>query len=220
VSSQYCYFPGTNDGERKMNIGPYRAGLCKRSPIAVARVRSRLYLGKDHLLRVSASWVENYRRFYFNDIEAVIVSRTNRGLILEHRSGGLCAGFLFWYVETNDHTGRIIMASTASFFGLFLLVNVLYGQTCECEFYKKLRVGANRCLRSRRLRIANKVLALLKRKSLLYRVRWKTIKFPEQLANWQTTSTARNEEDQHQIKTTIGAHCTAGCSCVAGRRPG
>jgi len=33
--------------------------------------RSRLYLADDHLLHVEGSYVENYRRFYFRDIQAI-----------------------------------------------------------------------------------------------------------------------------------------------------
>lgn len=43
---------------------------------------SRLYLGKDHLLAVESNiFTEKYYRFYFPDIQAFIVRRTDRGTI-------------------------------------------------------------------------------------------------------------------------------------------
>lgn len=43
---------------------------------------SRLYLGKDHLLAIEANlFAEKYYRFYFSDIQALVVRRTDRGAI-------------------------------------------------------------------------------------------------------------------------------------------
>src|SRR4030095_8113184 len=43
---------------------------------------SRLWLGRDHLLAVySTGYSENYKRFYYRDIQALITRTTSRGKI-------------------------------------------------------------------------------------------------------------------------------------------
>ena len=42
----------------------------------------RLYQGPDHLLQVSTMWTqESYRRFYFQDIQAIIIRKTIHGTV-------------------------------------------------------------------------------------------------------------------------------------------
>ena len=49
-----------------------------QSSFFIVGVRSKLYLAKDHLLRVNSNgWTENYRRFYFTDIQAIVVNLTD-----------------------------------------------------------------------------------------------------------------------------------------------
>ena len=43
---------------------------------------SRIYLGEDHLLSVESNLsTEKYYRFYFSDIQAIIVRRTDRAAL-------------------------------------------------------------------------------------------------------------------------------------------
>ncbi|MGB8355532.1 MAG: hypothetical protein WCD79_16660 [Chthoniobacteraceae bacterium] len=135
-------------------------GYAGSGPVAVARVMSRLYLGKDHLLRVNASWVENYRRFYYNDIQAIIVSRTQRFLIWTIILAVLCAGFLFWCVTVHNQYGRITLACISAFFGAFLVGNGLYGPTCRVKIVT--HTGSEPLPSLKRVRTARKVIALLK----------------------------------------------------------
>ena len=42
---------------------------------------ARLYLGPDHLLQTaSTGYSETYKRFYFRDIQAIVIRKTNAGL--------------------------------------------------------------------------------------------------------------------------------------------
>ena len=47
--------------------------------VARATTRSSLWLGKDHVLSIEATnFTERYRRFYFRDIQAILIRRTKR----------------------------------------------------------------------------------------------------------------------------------------------
>jgi len=147
---------GTQNEYRKL---PGR-GYAGDGPVAVSRVLSRLYLGKDHLLRVNSSWVEKYRRFYYNDIQAIIVNRTRTGLVWTIVLAILCAGLLYWCLMIHDSVGRIIVGSIAGFFGLFLIINALLGATCKVRIVTG--TGTEPLYSLKRLRTARKALARLK----------------------------------------------------------
>ena len=49
---------------------------------ATSRAMCTVWLGRDHLLLVSrAGYTENYKRFYFRDIQAIIIRKTVTSLI-------------------------------------------------------------------------------------------------------------------------------------------
>ena len=49
---------------------------------SVSSVSSNLWLGKDHLLLVESNgYSERYKRFYFKDIQALIIRKTKVGII-------------------------------------------------------------------------------------------------------------------------------------------
>ena len=74
--------------------------------------KSRLFLGKDHLLRVNSNgWTENYRRFYFTDIQAVVVSLTNWRLIWNIVHAVIFALFILWLLKVENVPGRVTLAS-------------------------------------------------------------------------------------------------------------
>ncbi len=122
--------------------------------------RSELWLGADHLLRVDMQGVtETYRRFYFGDIQAIIV-RTTRQWIGEVIATSvvpvpLLALALFsvgelawlWYVPF----GLAVLG---------LLVVLARGKSCEC--YLKTAVQMDRLSSLKRLRTARQFIALVK----------------------------------------------------------
>ena len=158
-------------------------GYASDGPVAVARIMSRLYLGKDHLLRVSTSWSEYYRRFYYNDIQAVVVSRTKRGLIWNIVLAILCAAFLFWCLSVTDQTGRIVLACIAAFFGTFLLVNALMGATCRVKILT--HVGSEPLPSLKRMRVARKTIALLKSRIEAVQGQLQSGEIPDQITNFE-----------------------------------
>src|SRR5262245_8839174 len=51
----------------------------RRELITLVATRSSLWIGKDHLLSVnSRRFIEEYKRFYFRDIQSIVIRTTNR----------------------------------------------------------------------------------------------------------------------------------------------
>jgi hypothetical protein len=126
-------------------------------------IRSRIWVGKDHLLAVySSGYSENYKRFYFRDIQAVILRKTRTARTINEVltplvcvvlalalslsiAGGFTDGFaIFWWIIV-----AVLMA--------FLVANILMGPTCVCHL--KTAVQTEELPSLRRLRRARKVLA-------------------------------------------------------------
>jgi len=105
---------------------------------------SSLYLGEDHLLGVeSTTFTEKYHRFYFSDIQALIVRRTGRGGIW-----AVVLVFLALLMTTcaigsgppDDWTpapGYLIMALGAT---ILVIVNFIKGPTCTTHIQTSVAV--------------------------------------------------------------------------------
>ncbi|NIO10223.1 MAG: hypothetical protein GTO40_20345 [Deltaproteobacteria bacterium] len=103
---------------------------------AVAPTRSRLWLAKDHLLCVDNDhFTENYRRFYYKDIQAISIRKTYRWetwsillVVLALLTAGLAHllgdSTLLWTVE--------------GVFCVFLVINLLRGPSCMCHLYTQV----------------------------------------------------------------------------------
>ncbi len=145
--------------EREYQRLPGRA--FRRYAVAVA-VRSRLWLGKDHLLLVdSPAYSEDYKRFYFRDIQAVTMRKTATGKIINIILATvalfpLLGAFSVFFVSPRDIGLAIFWASIASFFLIFVLINSGFGPTCVCEI--RTAVQTEEIPSLRRLWRARKVL--------------------------------------------------------------
>lgn len=91
---------------------------------------SGVWLGDDHILLVrSRTFLETYRRFFFNDIQGIIVRRTDIGKIWN----GIWALFLLIFTLLSlafGNVGMIVMLSLAAPFLIALIVNLALGPTC------------------------------------------------------------------------------------------
>ncbi len=144
-----------------------------RSAFAVASMsRSSLWLGKDHLLCVDSSgYSETYKRFYFRDIQAISIQRTERRqwwtIIL-----GFFA-FLFFMLTVvgtpktpparwsgGEIAGGIFLGGLTGLFLLLLLINLSLGPTCKCLLRTAVQIEELPSLK--RLRRARKALARLR----------------------------------------------------------
>ena len=99
--------------------------------------RSSFWLGPDHLLVVEvANYAERYRRFYFRDVQAILIQKTktrwwwNLGLGIAF---GLALVFSAW-MKANameaDAAAAFVWLGIALFLGVVLLINSLRGPTC------------------------------------------------------------------------------------------
>ncbi len=106
-------------------------GRQKRRPFGFAK----LYLGKDHLLCLyNSAYTEDYRRFYFKDIQAIVVAKNSRRDRLSATYGvaALLSLLLAFLLGGNWAVFFMILA-------FLLLINIGHnayqGATCTCRLY-------------------------------------------------------------------------------------
>lgn len=137
-------------------------GRGRRGSAIFSYARSRLWLGDDHLLAVDFTVAsEEYRRFYFRDIEAVIIRRTSGRqvwnwilcLLLLLSAGPFVA--LWW----SEGEGGFLVASIilALFWLVFIVINSARGATCQTHL--RTAVQQEQLPSLGRLPVARKVLA-------------------------------------------------------------
>lgn len=136
--------------------GPRRRGF-----ITGSFSRCSLYLGDEHILGVDSNgFSEDYKRFYFSDIQAIITRRTKRAgtwsivlaLMTACSFGGGC------FLETEPV--RILSWILSGTFLAFLLVNIFRGPTCVCHILTAVQEDELPSLN--RLRVARKVIETLR----------------------------------------------------------
>ncbi len=137
-------------------------GIRRQSIVSVVRTMTTLWLGPDHLLVVDSmgGYTENYKRFFFRDIQAFQVRRTTRGRIWSAvlLFLSLVGGALAWTVS--DVAWWYFWMAVGMFFGLLLLANVLQGPTCVTHIRTAVQVEEIPSLR--RLRNVRRVLERLR----------------------------------------------------------
>src|SRR5688572_4806490 len=93
--------------------------------------RNTLWLGADHLLQVEhTGYTEEYKRFYFRDIQGITVQKDNRFLYWSVALGGLLAGCIALFISRNDEVAKYFFASFGALFFLLLMVNLFKGPSC------------------------------------------------------------------------------------------
>jgi hypothetical protein len=118
--------------------------------------RARLWQGQDHLLLVdSNTYQENYERFYYKDIQGLLIRKTIKGGIWNGLVGvpAVLTAMKLW-VSWEDGEGWLWALPTALLL-LMLLVNTLRGSTCVSHIQTPISVRQLPSLN--RLRIAHKV---------------------------------------------------------------
>lgn len=105
-----------------------------REPFFTVFFRSSLWNGGDHLLIAEQrGFRENYRRFDYADIQALMVCQSERRLTLGIVFG-LCllVGLVILGASTGNF-GKISGGVLSALFGVLSLVNILKGPGCVCE---------------------------------------------------------------------------------------
>ncbi len=92
-----------------------------------------LWLGSDHLLQIfSRVGVEEYKRFYFSDIQAVVTRKTAIGM-LQNIVGGLLVLIFAVPAVVFDGGWSLFYAVVAGVMLLLLVLGLLKGPTCETK---------------------------------------------------------------------------------------
>ncbi len=99
--------------------------------------RSSLWLGKDHLLCIDTNgYTEAYKRFFFRDIQAVLIRRTERWKIVALVMGVLASVFgAFMLMALNSREAALawVMGSITAFWLVGILIDLLRGPSCTCH---------------------------------------------------------------------------------------
>ncbi len=90
-----------------------------------------LWRGTDHLLHIYSRWgVEDYKRFYFQDIQALITRKTAVGKI-QNIVMAAFAGLFGIFALTSGGGWVVFSTIIAAVLLLLLMINVFKGPTCE-----------------------------------------------------------------------------------------
>jgi hypothetical protein len=134
-----------------------------RSMFSVAFTsRSSLWLGDDHLLCVDSSgFSETYKRFYFRDIQGIVISETNRrtiwNAVLILPAVFALAGLMMNAFQPRQNIGATIAWSiVAAIFLVPFVINNILGATCACQLRTAVQIEELPSLS--RVRQARKVL--------------------------------------------------------------
>lgn len=107
-------------------------GSGRRSGFQGINGTATLWLGPDHLLSVETNgYTESYRRFYFKDIQAIQLCRT-QGHVWRNLIGlaMLVLGGLF-FVLIGEGIGYTLAMFWGIVWGIYLIVNLNRGATCK-----------------------------------------------------------------------------------------
>jgi hypothetical protein len=120
--------------------------------------KNTLWLGADHLLQVEhTGYTEEYKRFYFRDIQSIIVQKDNRFLIWSLVLGGLLATCIALIIWIDDQIGKIVFGWVAAPLFLALVINLIKGPSCYTRI--KTAVQEEEVPAFRRVRKTQKALA-------------------------------------------------------------
>ena len=123
--------------------------------------RFSIWLGPDHMLQIyNFGYTEEYKRFYFRDIQAFVLRKTPRGHVVNLISGLLGAGFIFLWISTPSEALGVVSGIFGIPLALIFIFNLLLGSTCECRLYTAVQTEPLPSIS--RLRAARKTIALLK----------------------------------------------------------
>lgn len=134
---------------------------------AFAATRTSLWLGKDHLLSIDSSgYTEEYKRFYFRDIQAITLCGNQRRVVWNWILSVLLIPCLTWIATALFSVGplnaglMITALIVTSFFAIPLIANNLFGPTCNC--YLRTAVQIEELASISRFGRARKALAQLR----------------------------------------------------------
>jgi hypothetical protein len=106
----------------------------RSTKIAFSAPRSALLLGQDHILKVeSTMFSEDYKRFFFRDIQSITIKTNRRRIVWNGVLTVLLALLLMeGFLDAAAWNGwRVTMTIMASITAVLLVVNNIFGTTCD-----------------------------------------------------------------------------------------
>jgi hypothetical protein len=162
--------------------------------------RSSLWLGKDHLLQIDTNgYTETYKRFYFRDIQALVLCKTNAGLRQTVVLGAITGVLTLIAILGTGEIVAWVFGSLAALFGIGLLLELVAGPTSKC--YLRTAVQTEHLVSLPRVRGAQKVLASLH--PLITQVQGERIRSPDAVAGGAIASSTENLEPPVQAATDV-----------------
>jgi hypothetical protein len=117
-------------------------------------------MGQDHLLHIATGiFVEEYKRFYFRDIQSLTIHQSRSGTVANIVLAVLGVGFGALTVAFND-LGRIIAGIITLALVINLMGNFMRGPACVC--YIQTAVQKQRLRSISRVKKAQKIMDFLK----------------------------------------------------------
>jgi len=144
-------------------------GRGRRGFALVSAARSSLWLGGDHLLAVRRAWVtEEYKRFYFRDIQEISVEENRTAVLWNYIYGMIAAAIalIFWAILRNagppsDNLAAWISGGALTgIFLIMLILNLAHGPSCVCRL--RTAVQTEELPSLNRVRAAQRAIGLLK----------------------------------------------------------
>ena len=138
-------------------------GLRREGFVALTRTWCTLWLADDHVLSVDNHvFSEDYKRFYFRDIQALVMRKTRRGAIWNIVISVFIALWLWIMFLQTGNEERIVWLIVVVIFIVLLAINVLRGQTCSCQLITAVHKETLPSLD--RIKTAEKVLGILRQR--------------------------------------------------------
>jgi hypothetical protein len=118
-------------------------------------------MGSDHLLLVDRTgYTESYKRFYFADIQAIVVRKTNSATTVTAVTGSAAVAFFAWAFSISNMPGRLTLCIIGGCFALFALHGLWRGPSCVTHI--QTAVQTDQLAAWNRIRAARKGLAALR----------------------------------------------------------
>ena len=115
-------------------------------------------MARDHLLLVSRTgYTETYKRFYFRDIQAVIIRKTATAFVGNIVLSILALGFILLAVTVSDAAFKIVWALIGGLFAFLFLLSLWRGSSCVTHI--KTAVQTEQLAAWNRMRAARKGMA-------------------------------------------------------------
>jgi hypothetical protein len=133
-----------------------------RSSFGIISVsRSSLWLGKDHVLCIETTgYKESYKRFYFFDVQAILLRKTADWIVWSAVFGTAAGGFGLLAFAASEAVFRGITAGVGGLSVLAFLLNLAAGPSCKC--YLRTAVQVEELPSLNRFRRAYKALTRLR----------------------------------------------------------